>query len=67
MRVLGMKHRPAVFCLGENRNILNVVLRVCYGLRRFFPLCVQSISAYLSHLFRNSLNGTKHYLFKMII
>lgn len=26
MRVFGMKHRPAVFCLRENRNILNVIL-----------------------------------------
>lgn len=37
MWVLRMKRRPAVFCLRENSNVLNVmILRVCYGSRQFF-------------------------------
>ena len=57
MRVLGMKHRPAVFCLGEN-GFVSVL-----WFKAFFPLFVQDISAYLSHLFRNGLNGTKNIKF----
>lgn len=37
MRVLGMKHRAAVFCLRENGNILNVIFVSLLWFRAFFP------------------------------